>query len=155
MQLVEPLLAESQSALGAVDLEVVLHLAPGGDPVALDRARGAAGETQERAADVVDLDAPLAALAVGTLGDHRDAIAHDAGDRPGRRTQQKLGGGERVAADVGERAAAGGIVAEGERPGGVGHVVLGMNAAIAADLAEFARGDHFARKTEQRDCRDS
>ena len=36
MQLAEALLAEGERAFGAKDLEVVLHLAAGGDPVALD-----------------------------------------------------------------------------------------------------------------------
>src|ERR1700733_1861751 len=81
MQFVEPLLAERQSAFGAVDFKVMLHLAAGGDPVSFDGAAGAAGEAEECAADVVDFDPALAALAVGSLGDHGDAIAHDAGDR--------------------------------------------------------------------------
>ena len=105
MQLVEALLAEGERALRAVDLEVVLHLPARRDPVRLDRAGGAAREAQEGAADVVDLDRAAAALAVRPLGDHRDAVAHDLGDRPGA-GQQELGGGERMAADVGERAAA-------------------------------------------------
>ena len=55
-----------------------------------------------------------------------------------------------MAADVGERAAAGRIVAEGEGSVGVGHVVLGVDAAIAPDLAEFAGCDHLAREAEHR-----
>src|SRR6202040_799232 len=50
MQLVETLLAEDESAFRPIDFEVVLHLAPGGDPIAFDRAGGAALETQESAA---------------------------------------------------------------------------------------------------------
>ena len=107
LQFVEALLAEGERALRPVNLEVVLHFAPGRDPVAFDGAGCAASEAQEGAADVVDIHATLAAFAVRALGDHRNAIAHDLGDRPGGRRKQKLGGGERMTSDVGERAAAG------------------------------------------------
>ena len=41
-----------------------------------------------------------------------------------------------------------GIMPEGERSCRVRHVVLGVNAAIAPDLAQFARLDHFARQAQ-------
>jgi hypothetical protein len=37
------------------------------------------------AADVVNLDTMFATFAIRALGDHRDAITHDAGDRSGGR----------------------------------------------------------------------
>ena len=121
MQFVEPLLGEGEGALGAEDFEVMLHLATGGDPVALDRAGRAVLEAQERAADVIDLDATGAAFAVRTFADHRHAIAHDAGDRPRCRCQQELRRGQCMAADVGQCSAAGRVVAEGE--GSVGSAI--------------------------------
>ena len=69
---------------------------------------------------------------------------------PADGTQQKLGRGERVAADVGQRAAAGRVVPEGERSGGVRHVIFGVYAAVSPDFAEFAGGDHIAREAEHR-----
>ena len=80
VQLAEPFLAEGEPALGAVDLEVVLHLAAGRDPVALDRPGGAALEHDEGAAHIVDLHGAPAALLVGTLGDHGHAMPHHLGD---------------------------------------------------------------------------
>ncbi len=124
----------------------MLHLATGGDPVAFDRTGRAALEAQERAPDVIDFDLALTALPVGPLFDHCHAVAHDLSDRPGRGAHQELGRSQRVAADVGERAAAGGVMAKCEGPDGVRHIILGMNAAIAADFAEFARRDHVARE---------
>ena len=111
VQLVEALLAEDERALGAVDLEVVLHLAAHGDPARLDRAGRAAREAQEGAADVVGLDGAAPAAAVGTARDDGDAVAEHRVDR----AEQVLGGRQRMAADVGERAAADRIVAEAER----------------------------------------
>ena len=124
----------------------MLHLAPGGDPVRLDIAGRAVPETQEGAADVVHLDGAGLAVRAGAAGDGGDAIAHHAGDRP----QQEFGGGKGVAADIGQRAAARRIVAEGEGAGRVGHVILGMDAAVAADLAQFPRRDHLARDMDHR-----
>ena len=146
VQLVEALLAEGQRALGAVHLEFVLHLAPGGEPVGLDRSARAACESDEGAGDVVDLDPAHPAPPVGALGDHGDAVAHHGAHRP----EQALGRRQRMAADVGERAAAGALVAEGEGRRGVGHVVLGVHAAVAADLAELARRDHLPRQLQHR-----
>ena len=82
----------------------------------------------------------------GRLRDDGDAVAEHLGDR----AEQILGGRQRVAAEVGERAAADRIVAEAERARRVGHVVLGVDAAVAADLAELARRDHLAREAEHR-----
>ncbi|MPL79712.1 hypothetical protein SDC9_25596 [bioreactor metagenome] len=146
MQLVEALLAEGERALRAIDLEVMLHLASGGDPVALDRALRAILKTQEGAADVIHRDRAAAALAVGPFADHRDAVAHHLGNR----TEQEFGGGQRMAADIGERSAPRRIVAEGPGAGGIGHVILGMQPAIAADLAQFAGRDHLARQPQHR-----
>ena len=55
-----------------------------------------------------------------------------------------------MAADVGERAAADRVMPESECPCAVGHVILGVHAAVPPDLAEFATCDHFAREAEHR-----
>src|SRR5689334_7264794 len=47
VQLVEALLAEGERAAAAVDLEVVLHLAAGGDPAGLHRSGRTAREAEE------------------------------------------------------------------------------------------------------------
>ena len=57
-KLVEPLLAEQDRTPGAVNLEVVLHLAAGGDPVRFDVAGRAIREADQEAGDVVDLNGP-------------------------------------------------------------------------------------------------
>src|SRR5260370_4625191 len=124
MRRVDTRLAERESAFRLVDFDVVLHFAPGGYPVAFDRAGGAAGETQERAADVVNLDAAFAALAIRALCGHRDAIAHDLGDRSGGRTPEKLGGSQRVAADVGNRPGARRVMPAAGWPGAVRHIIF-------------------------------
>ena len=113
----------------------MLHLASHGDPVRLNRAAGAAREAPEGAAHVVGLDRAAPAASVRPSADDRGAVAEHFGDR----AEQVFRGGERVAADIGERAAAHRIVAEAEGRSRVSHVVLGVNAAIAADLAELAR----------------
>ncbi len=146
IQHVEVLLAEGERALGAVDLEVVLHLAPRRDPVALDAARGAVPEPQEGAAHIVGGHRPAAAPPVGTLADHGDAIAHDAGDG----AAQELGRGQRMAADIGQRPAARRVVAERVGAVRIGHVVFAVNAAIAADLTQFAGGDHVPGEGQHR-----
>src|SRR5215471_15863025 len=81
MQLVESFLAEGEGASASIDLEVVLHLPPCRNPIRLDRAGGAVGETEESSADIIDFDASPAAIAIWTILDHRDAITHDANDR--------------------------------------------------------------------------
>ena len=55
-----------------------------------------------------------------------------------------------MTADVGERAAAGRVMPESEWPCAVGHVILGVHAAVSPDLAEVASGDQFAREAEHR-----
>src|SRR5262245_54921034 len=81
MHLVESFLAEGEGASDSIDLEVVLHLPPCRNPIPFDRAGGAVREAEEGSADIVDFDAPPAAFAIPSLLDHRDAIAHDPGDR--------------------------------------------------------------------------
>ena len=146
VQLAEALLAEGERAPGAVDLEVVLHLAAGRDPVALDGAGGAVLEHDEGAAHVVDLHGAPAAPFIGTLGDHGHAMPHHLGDRP----EQIFRRGECVAADIGQRAAARRLVAEVGRRLGVGHVVLAVEAAVTQDLAELPGRDHRLRDRHHR-----
>ena len=66
--------------------------------------------------------------------------------RPSRRFR----GGERVAADIGQRPAARRVVTEGEGPLGIGHVVLAVETAVSANLAELAGRDHLLRKADHR-----
>ncbi|MFO1139683.1 MAG: hypothetical protein U1E41_11480 [Paracoccus sp. (in: a-proteobacteria)] len=94
MQFVEAFLTEGQRAFRAVNLEIVLHLAAGRDPVPFDGALLAIGELREGAAHIVHGHRAHPALPIGVLADHGDAIAHDLGDR----AQQELGCGQRVAA---------------------------------------------------------
>ena len=146
VQHVEMFLTEGQRALGAIDLEVMLHLAAGGDPVALDRRRWRHWQSAEGAADVVDLTARRPPLPSGrspitvtqspmtrVIGPHRNSAVASA-----------------WTADIGQRAAARRIVAEGVGAGGVGHVILAVDAAIAADLTQLARRDHLAGQNQHR-----
>ena len=55
-----------------------------------------------------------------------------------------------MTAEVGEDATTDGIVAEAEWALGIDHVVFGVNAAIAADLAQLTGLDHFPRQHEHR-----
>ena len=64
--------------------------------------------------------------------------------------EQILRRGQRVAADIGQRAAARRLVAEVGRRLGIGHVVLAVEAAVAQDRAELAGGDHPLRDRHHR-----
>src|SRR3989338_1208607 len=88
---------------------------------------------------------PAAPAPVGAFGDHGDAIAHDAGDR----TAEELCRSQRVAADIGQRTAACGIMAEGVIARSIGHVIFAMDAAIAANLAQFRSEEHTSELQSQ------
>ena len=143
---IEMLLTERQRAPGPMDLEIMLHLAARRNPVALDAAGSAAFEPQESPAHIVNLDPPPPALAVWPLGHHGHAIAHHAVDR----AAQKFCRGQRMTADIGQRTTPCRVVTKGIGPLGVVHVILGMDAAIAGDLAQLACRDHLMRQRQHR-----
>src|SRR4051794_8949237 len=55
-----------------------------------------------------------------------------------------------MTAEVSEGAAADGIVAEAEWARCIGHVIFGVNAAVAADLAQLTGLDHFPLQCDHR-----
>ena len=129
-----------------MDIKIVLHLATGSDPVSFDGSTGAVGKTQKGAAYIVHIDRASVALDVSSFAYHRNAVAHDLGDRP----EQELGSRQCVAAQIGQSPAARRIMAEGEGTVGVSHVVLGMQSTIAANFAQFPCRNHLPRQCEHR-----
>src|SRR6266566_590211 len=145
-QLVEALLAKDERSLGAIDLEIVLHLAPSRDPAGFDAARSPVSKAHESAADIIDLDPARGARSVRAGCDRGDAIAQDTLQR----TEQKLSGGERVTAQIRQCSTTDRIVTKCERTLRVRHIVFGMNTAITADVADFAAVDQIAREGDHR-----
>ena len=149
MKLVEALLGEDQPALRAVDFEVQLHLAARRHPVGLDGAAAAPRKTEHHAGDVVDLDLHAFGGTRRLRPRFHDGL--DVGRHLGHGTQQETRHADDVRTEVGDHARpAAGIEAPDIGAVRIGHVVLGMDAAEAGDLAQLASGDHLARQLERR-----
>src|SRR5690242_7056856 len=141
------LLVEEERALGARDLEAQVHLAARRNPVRFDRSAAAARESNEKSCGIVDLD--LAALCRarrnGTRRDDRLEVGHLLVDRAEKESRHA----DDMTAKIGDCSGSARFV-DPPTVGhlSVGHIILGMNAAKADDLAKFARSDHLPRQPE-------